>query len=134
MHDLNALALTASMLAPLAGCGTSSLGVPPAPRFRFRETGTPALVRFEVTNARGLAQADTLLHSGEVRWAAGTPRRGDGGFNAPWHWYLDPTTVSFAQVTIEACQTGAAGVEDNLDYWLRFGQVCIPGVVEAREQ
>ncbi len=133
MHRLTVLALAASLLAPLAGCGEASSSSGSGPRLRFREAGTSDLVRLEVTNASGQAQADTLLHSGAVRWAAGTPLRGDGGFNAPWHWRLDPATVSFPEVTIEACQTVAAGVEEGLDYWIRFGHVCILGTVEARE-
>lgn len=64
----------------------------------------------------------------------GTPRRGDGGFNAPWVWHLDPATISFAEVTIEACQTRASAVEEDLDYWIEFGQVCVSGVVETRER
>jgi hypothetical protein len=68
---------------------------------------------------------------GEARWVLGAPRRGDGGFNAPWTWHIDPASVSFAEVTIEACQTTASAVEEDLEYWIGFGQVCIWGVVEA---
>ena len=127
-------ALAATVLAPLAGCSETSSGPGLGPRFRFRETISADLVLLVVTNATGQAQADTLLHSGEARWAVGVPQRGDGGFNAPWHWHLDPATVSFAQVTAEVCQTGATGVELNLDYWIQLGHVCIWGVVEARER
>jgi hypothetical protein len=72
------------------------------------------------------------LQSGATRSATGTLRRGDGGFNAPWPWHLDPATVTFAEFTIEACQTAAGAIADGIDYWISFGQVCISGVVEAR--
>ena len=101
-------------------------------RFVFRDPVTQDVVRLDITNAEGLAQAGGLLGSGEGRWALGTPKRGDGGFNAPWTWHIDPATVTFAEVTIEACQTAMSAIDDDLDYWIGFGQVCIWGVVEGR--
>ena len=98
----------------------------------FRDPTTSAVVRLEITNTEGLQQAEALLVSGSARWAIGTIRSGDGGFNGPWSWHLDPATVTFAEVTIEACQTAASAIGDDLDYWIGFGQVCIWGVVEGR--
>lgn len=101
-------------------------------RFVFRDPATNDVVRLEITNSAGLGQAEGLLSSGTAMWALGTPRRGDGGFNAPWTWHIDPATVTFAEVTIEACQTAMSAIDDDLDYWIGFGQVCIWGVVEGR--
>ena len=101
-------------------------------RFVFRDPLTNDVVRLEITNAEGLSQAEDLLRSGTGQWALGTPRRGDGGFNGPWTWHIDPASVTFAEVTIEACQTVASAIDDDLDYWINFGQVCIWGVVEGR--
>lgn len=101
-------------------------------RFVFRDPVTSTVVRLEITNAEGLEQAENLLQTGVGHWALGTPRRGDGGFNAPWSWHIDPATVTFAEVTIEACQSAASAIGDDLDYWIDFGQVCIWGVVEER--
>lgn len=98
----------------------------------FRDPVTSTVVRLEITNAEGLEQAENLLQTGVGHWALGTPRRGDGGFNAPWSWHIDPATVTFAEVTIEACQSAASAIGDDLDYWIDFGQVCIWGVVEER--
>jgi hypothetical protein len=98
----------------------------------FRDPQTQDVVRLEITNPAGLAQAEQLLTSGAAQWALGTPRRGNGGFNSPWTWHIDPASVTFAEVTIEACQTAASAIGDDLDYWINFGQVCIWGVVEAR--
>jgi hypothetical protein len=120
-------------LAP-AGCTDSSVAPGAGGRFRFTDASHSESVRLETTSGDALAQADSLLRSGEARWAAGTPRRGDGGFNAPWHWHLDPATISFAEVTIEACQTWPSAVEQDLDYWIGFGQVCLWGTVQARER
>lgn len=101
-------------------------------RFVFRDPATNDVVRLGITNPDGLQQADALLSSGVAQWAIGTPRRGDGGFNGPWTWHLDPASVTFADVTIEACQTAMSAIDDDLDYWINFGQVCIWGVVEGR--
>lgn len=117
----------------LAQCGESSVE-PQGARFTFRDPLTQDLVRLEITNAGGRQEAEALLQSGQERWAIGTPRRGNGGFNSPWTWHLDPASISFAEITIEACQTAASAVADDLDYWIGFGQVCIWGKVEARER
>ena len=101
-------------------------------RFVFRDPVTNDVVRLEITNAEGRNQAEDLLRSGVAQWAIGTPRRGDGGFNGPWTWHIDPASVTFAEVTIEACQTAASAIDDDLEYWITFGQICIWGVVEGR--
>ena len=101
-------------------------------RFSFRDPLTQDFVRLEISSPQALDQAEDLLRTGVAMWAIGTPRRGNGGFNAPWTWHIDPASVTFAEVTIEACQTAAAAIDDDLDYWINFGQVCIWGVVEAR--
>ena len=123
------LTFSAAILACIS-CNDST--GPEGARFVFRDPVTQNVVRLEITNAEGRAQAEDLLGSGEGRWALGTPRRGDGGFNAPWTWHIDPASVTFAEVTIEACQTAMSAIDDDLDYWIDFGQVCIWGVVEGR--
>ena len=115
-------------------CGDSGVAPPPGARFRLRPSSDSEPVHLEIAASATVAQAESLLRSGDARWAIGAPRRGDGGFNAPWHWHIDPATVSFAEITIEACQATPSYIEQNLDYWLRFGQVCIMGVIEARER
>lgn len=111
-------------------CGDST--GPEGARFTFRDPVTQDVVRLEITSEEGLAQAEALLSSGTAMWALGTPKRGDGGFNSPWTWHIDPASVTFAEVTIEACQTAMSAIADDLDYWIDFGQVCIWGVVEGR--
>lgn len=133
MRRPNVLIVACGFALARGGCSDAQDVAPRSGSFRFREGVSSDVVRFRITNPTGLAQAESLLESGEARWAAGMLRRGDGGFNAPWPWHLDPATVSFADVTIEACQTRASTVQQDLDYWIGFGQVCLWGVVEARE-
>jgi hypothetical protein len=120
-------------IAVAAVCCRDSAG-PDGARFLFRESLTSDVVRLAISNTTTEAEATNLLQSGEARWVLGTIRRGDGGFNTGWTWHLDPATISFAEVTIEACQTAASAIADDLDYWIGFGQVCIWGVVAARER
>ena len=75
-----------------------------------------------------------MIQSGEIYWAAGVPRRGDGGFNSPYLWYLDPADVRFQLHTIEQCQTSAGDFRgDELEYWIGYGYMCLAARVEARE-
>src|SRR5689334_12362193 len=120
MRHLTRLGVALTLLA--AGCSDSS-GPGDGALFTFRESLTADAIRVEITDAAGIADAAALLQSKEARWVLGTIRRGDGGINAPYSWHLDPETVSFAEVTIEACQTRASAIADDLDYWIDFGQV-----------
>jgi hypothetical protein len=101
-------------------------------QFRIRESATSAEFIIEISSPSTIAQAETLRQSHEARWIVGTPQMGDGGFNAPWTWSLAPGTISFAEVTIEACQATAAMVDQDLAYWIELGQLCLHGTIEAR--
>ena len=124
----------AGLGAALTFGGCSDATNPDRARFVFRDPGSNSVIRLEITNPSGLDQAGDLLASGAAQWVLGTPRRGNGGFNAPYSWHLDPASITFAEVTIEACQSAASAVADDLDYWIGFGQVCLWGVVERRER
>jgi hypothetical protein len=50
-------------------------------------------------------QARGLVGVGNQRIVRGNVTQGDGGFNAPWSWHLDPDSVRFPQVTPEICDT-----------------------------
>ena len=121
-----------SAFAVASGACSDSTNPSTRSRFVFRDPVTASVVHLEITNGDGLEQAEDLLGTGTGMWAIGTPRRGDGGFNSPYNWHVDPATVTFAEVTIEACQVAASMVADDLDYWINFGQVCLWGVVESR--
>ena len=95
---------------------------------RVQEVDRPD-VRFRVLleNPDIINEADQLRRTGEARWIIGRVRRGDGGFNGPWSWHLDPSDhISFGEVTIEECQTTPGYIEENLDAWLsRTGLTCL---------
>ncbi len=51
--------------------------------------------------------------------------RGDGGFNNPWPWHLEPDSVRMAEVSIELCDGRPSLIEEDLDYWIEtVGSYC----------
>ena len=126
---------SALALGAVVACAIACSDSPTAPggaQFRVRDVHA-ALFRVRISDDRVAREARELQRSGAERWVTGVPARGDGGFNRPWSWHLDPATIEFAEVTAEACQTTAGAIGDDLDYWLRFGRVCIGSRIEAEE-
>lgn len=119
------LALSAALVLALAACDDSTTSPRRAGQFRALDLHA-ASFRVVVDDPAERRRAEELLESGEETIVIGRPVRGPG-YNAPWDWHLDPATVKFGEVTIEACQTTAQGVSRDLDYWLTypFGVVCI---------
>lgn len=48
------------------------------------------------------------------RFPLGPVRPGDGGFNAPWSWHLDPAETRLVEVAIEVCDAAPSYLEANL--------------------
>ena len=121
-----------ALLAFIIAC-TDSTDPSDVVQFRFQEEISSQILHVRISNESVVRDAEQLMQSGEPRWLIGRPVRGNGDFNTGWAWHLDPASISFAEVTIEACQSAAGVVGDDLDYWIGFGQVCIWGVVRERE-
>jgi hypothetical protein len=131
------LVAAGALLAAVLGSGCEEPPTEPRPTAIFRvrdDVGSGGVFRVGIDNPTTIREAEELMVNGETRWVVGTVRAGAAGFNAPWHWHLDPATIRFQQTSIEQCQTSAGGVEDNLDFWIRFGDACVGGRVEARER
>jgi hypothetical protein len=123
------VAIVASLLG--LACGeTTSPQTAGDYRFQSSATGSTLVVQIAVPAMRDTAE--TLRRSHAERWVVGAVRRGDGGVNASWSWHLDPTTIAFPEITIEACQATPEYIEQTLEYWITFGQVCISGFVTTR--
>ena len=43
---------------------------------------------------------------------------GDGDFNTPWSWHIDPNDIVFADFSTEVCDGTPSMVENDLRYWL----------------
>ncbi|MGH8906323.1 MAG: hypothetical protein ACRD0K_07375 [Egibacteraceae bacterium] len=65
-----------------------------------------------------IAEAKRVMEAGRVGVVSGRLAAGDGGFNAPFHWHLAPSSVEFPDVAIELCDGRPSDVEADLDYWL----------------
>ena len=85
--------------------------------------------RMQTTDPDVATIADGLLASGETMNVDGPLLAGNGAFNAPYSWHLDPDHITFSPVTIELCDGTPSMVEDDLDYWLNnVGAYCPWGI------
>lgn len=101
-------------LALTAAIGCSSSPTNPSPgvaefvldvdgeRFAIR-TSDPETIRLAEENRQGRNR----------RFPMGTLKPGDGGFNAPWTWHLDPASVRFVEAAIEVCDGRPSYVETH---------------------
>jgi len=71
-------------------------------RFVLRTTD-PATIRLAEDNRLGR----------NTRFPLGPLRPGDGGFNAPWTWHLDPDETRFVEAAIELCDGRPSYVESH---------------------
>lgn len=74
--------------------------------------------RVRVTEPATIAALQARRTSGQQGAILGSLVQGDGGYNQPWSWHLDPATVEAPDVAIEVCDGTPDMVEDDLDYWL----------------
>lgn len=64
----------------------------------------PAAIALALRNQRGETRA----------FPFGTVRHGDGGFNQPWSWHLDPADATFVEVAMEICDGRPSYLETHL--------------------
>jgi hypothetical protein len=78
-----------------------------------------------ITDPNVISRAQSLIGTSEQPILSGALRRGNGGFNSPWSWHLDPASIEFADFTIEVCDGCPSMVEGDLDYWVdTVGRFC----------
>jgi hypothetical protein len=117
------MGLAAAALA-VAACGgdddTSTESVT-APAIVTFEVAGVEQYRVELVSDELVDHAQRLL-AGEAIAAIplGSVVRDDPGVNAPWSWHIDPSTLTFADFTIEVCDGLPSHVEEevitSLDY------------------
>jgi len=92
--------------------------------------------RIRVSDETARAGIDQRLRSRERGVVIGSLVRGDGGFNRPWSWHLDPATVQAVDTAIELCDGRPGMVEADLDYWIGTVRTFCPwgARVTRREQ
>lgn len=88
----------------------------PAKSFTAEVSGESFAVR--ATDSQTIQQLTDNYNGMNRLHVTGKLVRGDGGFNQPWSWHLDPATVRMAEISIELCDGRPSMVEDDPDYWL----------------
>ena len=93
------------------GCSSpASPGDGPA-EFVIDVVGERFVVR--LTDPETIRLAEEARQGRNARFPLGTLRAGNGGFNAPWTWHLDPASVRFVEVAIEVCDGRPSYVETH---------------------
>lgn len=115
--------LTLALALVLGGCDGSTAAPEEKAAFTIEVSGEHFTVEVETS-----AQAQELqarLDGGVEGVVTGDLAGGDGGFNQPWSWHLDPSTVHAVDMAIELCDGRPSMVEESLDYWLNtVGRFC----------
>jgi hypothetical protein len=88
-----------------------------------RQAPDGEIFRILVQDSGLIAQARALIGAGNRRIVAGTLAPGNGGFNVPWSWHLNPDTVAFPDVAVEICDGCPSDVEANGGNW-GLGSFC----------
>lgn len=92
--------------------------------------------RVRATDPVAIAALQARLGEGRTGVINGQLVAGDGGFNQPWNWHLDPATVDVPDLAIEVCDGRPSMVEADLTYWIgTVGRFCPWGaMVTSRVQ
>jgi len=72
----------------------------------------------KMTNSATIQQALDDLNGQRRLMVSGIVKSGNGGFNSPWSWHLDPATVILGESFIEVCDARPSYVETHLVEWL----------------
>jgi hypothetical protein len=91
--------------------------------------------RVQVTTEAQASALRARMQSGLRNVVQGTLVAGDGGFNGPWKWHLQPSTVAAPDLSIELCDGRPSMVDANLTYWLASVKAFCPwGAKVVREE
>jgi hypothetical protein len=102
----------------LAACGSDVETARPLPSQEFVIEVQGERFRLRTGNVATASALDARRRSGTLGVVSGRLVRGDGGFNAPWGWHLDPASIEVPQAAIELCDGRPSMVQGDLDYWV----------------
>ena len=108
--------LVFTLLINACGGDVASMRPTPAQEFVIEVEGEQ--FRLRTTNPATASALDARRRSGTLGVVVGRIVRGDGGFNTPWSWHLDPASIGVPQVAIELCDGRPSMVQGDLDYWV----------------
>ncbi|HET7291090.1 MAG TPA: hypothetical protein VFM88_01570 [Vicinamibacteria bacterium] len=121
MHQRRGVAVAGAAVAALlfgSSCGTSE---PSGPFVDFVVAVTDETFVLRVADPETISAAYQNLRGANSRFPIGPLRQGDGGFNEPWSWHIDPGEVRLTEVAIELCDGRPSYVEDHVDDYLAAG-------------
>jgi hypothetical protein len=98
-------------VAAVAGCASTPDGA--RADFVVRVESETFMVR--VTDPETILAFRAAAAGGRSGFPIGPLRRGDGGFNAPWSWHLDPDETRLTEAAIEVCDGMPSYVQAHLD-------------------
>jgi hypothetical protein len=101
-----------------ASCGTND---PSVAFVDFVVAVTDETFVLRASDPETIAAAYENLRGGNARFPIGPLRQGDGGFNAPWSWHIDPDEARFTEVAIEVCDGRPSYVEEHVEDFLSIG-------------
>jgi hypothetical protein len=77
---------------------------------------------FKLTNPAKIQQMRSLI--GQPKIVGGIIVTSPASYNAPWHYYLDPGTITTSDAAMEVCDASIRYVEEHL---LEVGGAFLPG-------
>lgn len=101
-----------AVLAVSAACGCSSTA-PSGSSAEFVVAVGSERFTLRSTDAGTIAQLRDALAGRRAGFPIGPLHGGDGGFNAPWTWHLDPAQTRFTEAAIEVCDGAPSYVEQH---------------------
>jgi len=100
--------------------------------FQFKDFDSNTFV-FKLVDASTIKEAREILAKKMKVHVMGTLEKSSVSYNTPWHYHLKPETVSFFEVTSEACDSTIKDVEGRLseageeilpeDFWCPWSSV-----------
>ena len=110
----------------LAACGSDLETMRPVPAQEFVIEVEGERFRVRTSNPATATALDARARSGVLGVVTGRLIRGDGGFNSPWSWHLDPLSIGVPDTAIELCDGRPSMVQADLDYWVDTVQSYCP--------
>lgn len=95
----------------LGGCGSATR---PSEHTDFVVLVVDETFVLRVTDPETIRLAMANMNGSNATFPIGPLRSGDGGFNAPWSWHLDPDEVRMTEAAIEVCDGRPSYVEDHV--------------------
>ncbi|HEV8327612.1 MAG TPA: hypothetical protein VGQ08_09015 [Nitrospiraceae bacterium] len=81
--------------------------------FQFKDIDSNTFV-FKLVDASTIKEAREILAKKLKVHVMGTLEKSPVAYNTPWHYHLKPETVSFFEITSEACDSSIQDVEGRL--------------------